>query len=97
MRELQRSLRRQEELVSQKNEATGKLQDRVAQLAKELDESRCAYQAQEARTRGVLDRLETDRDRIAKELACARAEADEVRDRAAQQVAEVSRDCSWRG
>ena len=79
--------------MSQKNGATGKLQVKMAQLSKELDESRCAHKAQGASTRGVIGRLEADRNLLTKEFARARADADGVRDRAAQQVAEVSRDC----
>mmetsp|Transcript_68975 Transcript_68975/g.133092 ORF Transcript_68975/g.133092 Transcript_68975/m.133092 type:complete len:644 (+) Transcript_68975:41-1972(+) len=66
---------RQEELLSEMNVVSSKLQDKVTRLTQELEGSRKAHQALDEHTRTVVARLESDRDALVEELRRVRAEA----------------------
>jgi len=75
------SLRRQEELTGQMNEATSRLQEKVAQLSTDLERSRSAHQALDEQTRMVVDRLERSHgevDGLTEQLEQARADYSEL-------------------
>lgn len=71
---LQTALRRQEELSVQMNEATMKLQERITQLSKELERSHTAYRALEEQSRAVIQRIESDREVMHRQLELASKE-----------------------
>lgn len=70
---------KQEDLLAQMNSVSDKLQGKVEDLAKELDNSRAAYQALDEQTRAVVSGLESERDSLINEMGRLRAETDEVR------------------
>jgi hypothetical protein len=73
---LESAVQRQEELLSQMNDVSGQLKEKISRLSQELEGSRASYQALEEQTRSAVARLEAERDALGEELARVRAERD---------------------